>query len=131
MRVFLWSLAVGLALTAGCGGPQEPTGPLSYSSTARRNYDAGMRELDSENCLEAVRYFEHTKRRFPYSRYAALAELRMADCDYVQQKYVEAIAGYRQFIRFHPTHEDVPYATFRIALSNYRQVPTEWFIVSD
>lgn len=127
MRLSHWILA--LALLPGCGGPQEPTGPLSYSTTARRNYDSGMHELDSENCLEAVRYFEHTKRRFPYSRFAALAELRIADCDYVQQKYVEAIAGYRQFIRFHPTHEDVPYASFRIALCNYRQVPTEWFII--
>lgn len=121
-------IVVGLLL-GGCGGPQEPTGPLSYSTTARRNYDTGVRELEADNCLEAVRYFEHTKRRFPYSRYAALSELRIADCDYMQQKYVEAIAGYRQFIRFHPTHTEVATAAFKIALSNYRQVPTDWFIL--
>ena len=127
MRFFATFAA--FAALAGCGGPQEPSGPLSYSSTARRNYDSGMSEFESDNCLEAVRYFGHTKRRFPYSRYAALSELRIADCDYKQQKYVEAIAGYRQFIRFHPTHPEVAYATFRIALSNYRQVPTEWFVI--
>jgi outer membrane protein assembly factor BamD len=127
MRLSSWILAV--ALLAGCGGPQEPVGPLSYSSTAQRNYDQGMDELRSDNCLEAVRYFEHTKSRFPYSRFAALSELRISDCDYKQQKYVEAIAGYRQFIRFHPTHSEIPYATFRIALSNYRQVPTDWFVI--
>ncbi|MBI2894292.1 MAG: outer membrane protein assembly factor BamD [Deltaproteobacteria bacterium] len=120
---------VAIVAVVACGGPQEASGPLSYSSTARRNYDKGMRELRTENCLEAVRYFEHTKRRFPFSRYAALSELRIADCDYLTQKYVEAIAGYRQFIRFHPTHQDVAYATFRIALSNYRQIPTSWFII--
>jgi outer membrane protein assembly factor BamD len=125
-RAALW---IPIAVALGCGGPQEASGPLSYSSTARRNYDQGVHELESENCLEAVRYFEHTKRRFPYSSWAPLAELRIADCDYVQQKYVEAIAGYRQFIRFHPRHPEVPYAAFRIALSNYRQVPSDWFVI--
>jgi outer membrane protein assembly factor BamD len=88
-----------------------------------------MEELEDDNCLEALRYFNHVKRKFPYSRYAALSELRIADCDYLQEKYTEAISGYRQFLRAHPTHRDADYAAFRVGLSFYRMVPSDWFLV--
>lgn len=122
--------AVALALAPlACGGPQEARGPLTYSQTARHNYLEGIAEYEDDNCLEAERYFRHVKRRFPYSRYAALSELRLADCDYAQEKYTESISAYRQFLRAHPTHADTDYAAFRIGLAYYRMVPSDWFIV--
>jgi outer membrane protein assembly factor BamD len=114
---------------AACGGPQEERGPLTYTQTARHNYEEGVDQLEDDDCLEAERYFNHVKRKFPYSRYAALSELRLADCDYLQEKYTEAVSGYRQFLRAHPTHPDTDYAAFRIGLSYYRMVPSDWFIV--
>ncbi len=123
------TLLLGTVVLASCGGPQDAEGPLSYSQTARRNYDDGMEELQDDNCLEAINFFNHVKRKFPYSRYAALSELRIADCDYLQEKYTEAISGYRQFLRAHPTHSDTDYAAFQIGLGYYRMVPSDWFIV--
>lgn len=128
LRGPLLFLLFSLSLCA-CGGPQEATGPLTYSQTARKNYENGIEELEDDNCLEAIRYFNHVKRKFPYSRYAALSELRVADCDYLQEKYTESISGYRQFLRAHPTHPDTDYAAFRIGLAYYRMVPTDWFVV--
>ena len=45
-----------------------------------------------------------------------------------QGKYPEAIQAYSEFVRYRPSHEEVPYARFRIALSHYEQIPSEWLL---
>jgi outer membrane protein assembly factor BamD len=70
------------------------------------------------------------KRKYGYSKYARLAELRYADADFEQEKYGEAIREYKDFVRAHRSDvEDVAYARSRIAEAVYREVP-ESFILS-
>ncbi len=118
-----------LAGLLGCGGPLSASGPLTYSRTAQKNYDAGMAGLRSRSCEDAVSYFNHVRRNFAYTRYARLSELRLADCAYVQEKYVEAVSQYRDFVRFHPTDAEAQYAAFRIGLSYYRMIPGSFFLL--
>ncbi|MFW5920382.1 MAG: outer membrane protein assembly factor BamD [Polyangiales bacterium] len=68
------------------------------------------------------------KREYPYSRFSALAELRIADCLLKQNKQAEAIQAYRQFVRFRPSHSQVPYARFKIAQAHVEQIPDEWLL---
>ena len=51
--------------------------------------------------------------------------------DLARGRYVEAIDAYRQFMKFHPTHEMVAngYASFRIGESYYKMLPESWFLV--
>ncbi|HEY4220788.1 MAG TPA: outer membrane protein assembly factor BamD, partial [Myxococcota bacterium] len=72
---------------------------------------------------------DHVKNKYPYSKYAVLAELRIADAHFEREKWLEAADAYRIFVRFHPRHEKVPYATFRIALSYSREIDQDvwWF----
>ncbi len=113
------------ALHVGCGGAAPN---LSYGESARRDYDRAMEAFADGDCLTAEPLFQHVVREYGYSRYAALAELRVADCELSQQHYTEAIRRYRSFVRARPTHQHIDYANFQIAVCYYRQIPTDVFL---
>ena len=68
------------------------------------------------------------RQEFPYSRFAALSELRIGDCQFKNEEYPEAIQTYRQFVRIRPSHKEIPYARFRIAEAYFNQIPSGWFM---
>ena len=69
------------------------------------------------------------KRKFSYSKYAKMAELRLADADFEQEKYAEAIREYRDFIRAHRSDDDdVAYARSRIAEAQYKEIPDSFLL---
>ena len=83
-RFFLRSLLLTtMALPAlgggGCAGSDEEGKPVTYSLTAKQNYEKGLAELKDENYPEAQKYFQFVKQKFPFSKYAVLAELALAD----------------------------------------------------
>lgn len=124
-------LVLALALSApACGGGQS-TGQVDYDVTAKNNYKKGQKELEEKDWVAAAKYFSFIKARFPYSRYAVLAELRMADAEFGAGHYLQAIDGYKLFIKFHPTHDKVVdgYAAFRIGEAYLEMLPSDWFIL--
>jgi outer membrane protein assembly factor BamD len=104
-------------------------GPLTLGQTAKSNYDRGIAQLEDKNVDRARRYFKHVRREYPYSRFATLAELRLADCEFAEEAFAEAAASYRRFVRLHPTHENADHAAFRRGLSFHKMIPTDWFLV--
>jgi outer membrane protein assembly factor BamD len=128
---FIVALGVLLLLATGSAGCGDDKGkPVHYQLTAKQNYEKGLKELKDENFAEAIKYFTFVKTRFPFSRFATLAELRVADSHLARGRYVEAIDAYRQFMKFHPTHEmtENGYAHFKLCESFYKQIPDEWFL---
>ncbi|HEX7599931.1 MAG TPA: outer membrane protein assembly factor BamD, partial [Polyangia bacterium] len=105
--------------------------PVNFSLTAKQNYEKGLAELKDENYPEALRYFGYVKQKFPFSKYAALAELAAADTEFARNGYQEAIDGYKSFLRLHPKHEKVEegYVSFRIAEAYVKEMPDDWFIL--
>jgi len=124
MRVALIALALVLApLSVGCAETQTaPSNPLQYSEDARKAYDKALEAFLDRDWEEARVLMGEVKRKYAYSRYARLAELRIADIDYEQEKFSSAITAYRAFTHDHRTDESVPYARFRIARALYQQV---------
>ncbi len=112
-----------LAAATGCGGARGAAA-VEYSVSAQRNYEKGMESLQREDWIAAARYFAFIKSRFPYSKFAVLAELRLADAELGAEEFASAIDNYRLFIRLHPTHEMVSngYASFRIGEAYYKQL---------
>lgn len=101
---------------------------LSYGDSAREAYEIGMEDFRDENCEEASPQFRKVRRNYSYSRYAALAELRLADCLLIQKKYPEAISAYRTFTRYRPSHAEVPYARFKMSEAYFEQIPDDFFL---
>jgi outer membrane protein assembly factor BamD len=122
-------LAPLLCLTAACGGSYVSwTGEPIYQPTPEENYKAGESQLKDDNYIEATKFFEHVKNKFPYSKYAALSELRIADAKFDQDKFLEAAEAYKSFVKLHPTHESADYASLRIGLSYLREAPGNFFL---
>lgn len=126
-RSLTLAVSVTAVLLSACGASQQ--GPaLSYGESARRDYERALGAFQDNDCLTATPLFQHVRREYPYSRYAALAELRSADCELEQTHYSEAIRQYRSFIRARPTHPDLDYAEFRVAVAYFRQIPQDFFL---
>jgi outer membrane protein assembly factor BamD len=107
-------LALALA-TLACGGRSGPTA-VDYSVSAQKNYDRGMEMLERREWEAAGKYFGFIRSRFPYSKFAVLAELRLAGSLFGAEQYLDAaeLQGLRQL---HVTHELVAssYTSLRIA----------------
>jgi len=121
MRIFPWLIAVSILLS-GCASQQtEPMTAQRYAENARRAYGAAMDEFNDRSWDSAVSMFEQIKREYSYSRYARMAELRLADIDYEQQKYPEAVTAYRTFVHDHPNDSHSSYARFRACKALFEQ----------
>ena len=130
-KFMLYSCLALAALGCASMGAGGSGGEISvtYAKEVLENYRKGMEELWDENYLEAEKYFEHVRNNFQFSKYAALADLRIADADYGRGKYAEAFDEYMLFRKFHPNHPAVPYAAYKAALCYYQQMPERWFFL--
>ncbi|HEY6098026.1 MAG TPA: outer membrane protein assembly factor BamD, partial [Anaeromyxobacter sp.] len=121
--------AAALAALAGCKTKHVSfTGELKYGHDAEENYKAGLELLHDKTYPEAEKFFEHVKTKYPFSRYAPLAELRIADSKFAQDLHAEAIEAYKQFVQLHPTHEEVDYAEFRQGLAHFKDAPSQFML---
>jgi outer membrane protein assembly factor BamD len=118
-----WLLSV--LLFAACATVQK-TG--SYTEDARLEYERAMAAFEKEDCITAEPLFKKIRANYPYTRFAALSELREADCLAMQDKHAEAIEMYQRFAKVRASHEAVPYARFKAAESQYEQIPSDWFL---
>jgi outer membrane protein assembly factor BamD len=96
----------------------DPADPAGSFAIAREPYD-------DKNWEIATRRLSEFKSRFPYSRFAAQAELMIADAQYELENYEEANVAYDQFVKLHPKHEKVDYAMYRIGETFWVQAPEE------
>jgi outer membrane protein assembly factor BamD len=121
--------ALALAgLFAACSKP-----PPSFEEVEPADvlYQRGQETLEGGTWLgviprvqhdEAIEIFQSIIDNYPYSEYAVLAELRIADAYFDDEKYEEALAYYRDFADLHPQHEMVPYTIYRAALCHERRM---------
>ena len=143
-----WALTAVLLGTIACagGGQADQSDPLpgegaiglgrgealpsfAPAATATQNWSQGEAAFKDEDYLVAQRYYIFIRRKFPYSKFAVLADLRLADCQFERERYLEAIDSYESFARLHPTHPQVPYALFRTGLAHKQLIPNDWFFL--
>lgn len=118
-----------LLLLIGCGGSKSDDSLLDYTRSAERLFLAAMDDFDDQDCINAEPKFQEVRRQFPYSRYAVLSELRIADCQFIQDNHAEAAVLYEQFVSTRPTHEDTHYAAYKRGLSFVEMIPSDIFIM--
>jgi len=114
MLAFLLSGCSTIEKMFGGGGEEE--------GDAGELMTQGMENLSSGRYKDAVDAFQKVKDRFPYSKYALLAELRMADAMYGQEEYEMAYAAYDEFEKLHPKHKDMPYVIYQKGMCNFNQI---------
>jgi outer membrane protein assembly factor BamD len=129
MRLAALALVVAFGAGSVACEPPPPKSSLNYTADAKRAYDLALEDLQSKNWIEAQAGFREVKRKYSYSRYARLAELRIADADFDQEKFAEAIRGYKQFIHDHRADaEEVAYARSKIAEAQYAEISDSFLL---
>ncbi len=119
-----------LGLGTACAKKAPELTAFEEIPSAETLYRQGLEELDKEKMLgilptadfqKAIDTFQSIVDNYPYSDYAVLAELKIADAYYQQEKWEEALSYYRDFAELHPSHERVPYSVYRSALCRFNQ----------
>ncbi len=84
----------------------------------------GLRDLEKNRYSAAAEAFQKIKDRYPYSKYAVEAELRLGDALYKQELFDEAFSAYDDFERLHPKHPEVPYVIYQKGMCHFSRVRT-------
>ncbi len=118
-------LAVGFFLLSagGCGWFSSSTKDETEQS-ADALIQEGLDAYQLKKYERATEAFQKIKDRFPYSQYAVLSELKLADSYYLNKDYELAATSYKEFERMHPTNEVIAYVVFMQGMSYFKQMPT-------
>ena len=112
---FLWFFMFFLACVQKEFDPNDPAGSFA---TAREPFD------DKDYEIAITRLGEY-KARFPYSKFAVMAELLIANSQFELGRFDEAAGSYVQFVKLHPKHEQIDFAMYRVGESYWSEAPEE------
>jgi len=109
------SLLGGCALFDYFSDEEEEKGPAEIMNDGLSNMERGHYEA-------AIEDFQEIKDRYPYSKYALTAEIKMSDALFEKQEFEEAYETYDEFERLHPKSGNIPYVIYRKGMCNFLQV---------
>ncbi len=123
-----WALIALLACAglSGCTSIKETLGFDSQKAEvylpAEQLIMKGMDEYNDGTYYLALDYFNEILDRYPFSPQAPLAELKAADSNYYMERYIEALALYKEFEDRHPTNEALPYVMYQKGMCSYKRI---------
>ncbi|MDL2268827.1 outer membrane protein assembly factor BamD [Desulfosarcina sp. OttesenSCG-928-A07] len=123
MRPFLivcLCLSFFCSIVSGCAWFEAPR----EDKTAQELIQDGMDSFSRGHYKTAIASFEKIRDWYPFSRYAILAELKIADAHFNLKSYPDAIFSYEQFEQLHPRNEAIPYVIYQIGRSYFNQMGT-------
>lgn len=92
--------------------------------TAEELAAEGMNNFKRRKYEKSLESFRKLKDWYPFSKYAILAELKIADSHYYLKEYEDAIAAYEEFESLHPRNEAIPYVIYQIGRCYFEQIDT-------
>ncbi len=113
---------VSLLLTAlctvpvGCAKPPPPKlSAAEFDAKGQEAYEKALEKYHDRDWVNVPILMAEVKREYAGTRWARLAQLRIADAHFHQRSYPEAITAYREFLREFPNDAEVPYARYKVA----------------
>ncbi len=113
-----------LVMLSGCGVWKHFFGDDDIEPTPAELMSEGLDRFNSGKFEAAAEIFQKIKDRYPYSKNALDAELKMADALYQRGLFEEAYEEYSQFERLHPKNPEIPYVIYQQGMCFYRQSST-------
>jgi len=119
-RLFIFIFAISLVWPfIGCSSIDPDADKPVHELAAN-----GLEAFEERDYKDAIKYFEKLRDWYPFSKYAKLAELKIADAHYHRKEYADAITAYEDFEELHPKNEAIPYVIYQIGLCHYEQLGT-------
>ena len=88
-------------------------------------YKIAKLTFDQQEYELARQQFSEIKKLFPLSNEAIQSEIMIAFISYIQMDYDNAILNFKKIINKYPSHKDLDYLYYMIAISNYEQLQNE------
>ncbi len=113
-----WAGLGAALLGLGCASAQVEEIP-----SAALFYSKGLKVLEGYSVFglftsvdfpTAVTQFQEVIDNYPFSEYAPLAELQIAEINERMGKFEEAASFYQDFVEAHPEHPKIPFALYRL-----------------
>lgn len=117
------TLAMILFLLGGCSTIKKYFGDEEEKSASELMSD-GVTAFERGRYTEAKEAFQKVKDRYPYSKYAIVAELKMADALYENEDFDEAYDAYDDYERLHPKNPEIPYVIYQKGMCRFRRMST-------
>jgi outer membrane protein assembly factor BamD len=117
-KIFICCMAAMVMLSA-CSWLQE-----QEEKPADVLIDEGVTAFNEGDYDDAIEAFEQLRDWYPFSKYAILAELKIADAHFELGQYEEAVFAYEEFEQLHPRNEAIPYVIYQIGLCHYNRIDT-------
>ncbi|MDE2580172.1 MAG: outer membrane protein assembly factor BamD [Rhodospirillales bacterium] len=113
-----------MLLLAGCGGSSDASKPAAGQPPAPVDvlYNHGIDALNAERYQSASDQFTSVEENYPYSQWAAKAQLMQGYTQYLQEDYTAALGTLNRYIQLHPASHDIAYAYYLRALCYYEQI---------
>lgn len=125
LRRLAIAMAALLPLLAGCGSKQDSdqeAGTDVPAAPVEQLYNNGVDALHAQRYASAADQFNAVEQNYPYSPWAAHAQLMNGYVQYLQNHYTDAIEALNRFIQLHPTNRGTSYAYYLRALCYYEQI---------
>ena len=113
-----------LLLLNGCALWTQFFGEDEDEETPTELMDEGLERFNSGSFESAIESFQKIKDRYPYSKFAVEAELKMADALYERALFEEAYEAYGEFEKLHPKNPKIPYVIFQRGMCDFEQSST-------
>jgi outer membrane protein assembly factor BamD len=127
MRPTAIACLIALLMLTGCASVQDKIDKFlgaEEGDTAQELAWQGMEAYENAKYSQAIEKFQKLKDFYPFSKYAILAELKIADSHYQREEYEDAIFEYENFERLHPRNDAVPYVIYQIGRCYYDRIDT-------
>jgi len=106
------------ALIAGCALDSRDE---TKNWSPERLYGAAREELDGKNYQKAIGLYEKLESRYPYGRYAQMAQLETAYANWKDGEAAQALAAVDRFIKLHPESSNIDYAYYLKGRINFNE----------
>jgi outer membrane protein assembly factor BamD len=122
LKPFLISVLIS-TLLVGCASEVDKQARLREKAreTELQLYEAGQRNLRSQQWEVAIQNLQALEDNFPFGTYAEQAQLEIIYAYYRNYEFDAAIASADRFIRLHPRHRNVDFAYYYKGLSSFTQ----------
>jgi outer membrane protein assembly factor BamD len=127
MNAMVRGLGIGLVLLfflGGCSTLDRLLGRGVDETDPGELMTDGIEKLEAGRYSDAVKAFEKIRDRYPYSKFAVTAELKLADALYRTGEYEQAFEAYDQFERLHPRHNEIPYVIYQKGMCHFDRITT-------
>jgi outer membrane protein assembly factor BamD len=117
MKKLIIIISISLMFGSGCAWFKS-----AEEKTAQELASEGMSDYRDGSYKSAINAFKQLKDWYPFSKYAILAELKIADAYYQRKEYEEAVFAYEEFESLHPRNEAIPYVIYQTGRCHFEQI---------